>query len=202
MSLFCLLWTPLYYLFWRSLSPAGASGTGGILALLLGSLFALFKFLLGALVAPGGFGFSRWLSGWVDLVSLPVLLPLAVCLGLAGLRLISGPVDFTGFALLWIIPMGALRAVNWAALGDPILLVLTPLLWTALGGGLPFLGALIARGPGLSRIFTIPAILALPFLTATAYWAFFCQNLDWGIPLLALSLTPLVLSCIAALRGR
>jgi hypothetical protein len=201
MSLFCLLWTPLYYLFWRSLSPAGASGAGGILALLLGSLFALFKFFFGAIILPGGFGFSRWLSGCVDLVTLPVLLPLAICLGLAGLRVISGTVDFTGFALLWIIPMGALRAVNWAALGDPILLVLTPLLWTALGEGIPFLGALAARGSRLSRILALPAVLALPFLATTTYWAFFCQNLVWGIPLLVLSLAPLAFSRAAALRS-
>jgi hypothetical protein len=78
MSLFCLLWTPLLYLFWRSISPTGESGAGGVWALLLGSFFALFQFFFGALVGPGGFGFSRWLSGCIDVITLPALLPLLV----------------------------------------------------------------------------------------------------------------------------
>jgi hypothetical protein len=201
MSLFCLIWTPLFYLFWRSLSPRGAAGAGGILALLLGSAFALFKFFFGAIIGPGGFGFSRWLSGCIDLVTLPALLPLAVYLVMAALRTISGTADFTGFALLWIIPMGALRAISWGAQGDPILLVLTPLLWTALVGGIPFLGTLVVRGPRFARILALPAILALPFLTTTTYWAFFCQELRWGVPLLALSLAPLLGSCVFAIRA-
>jgi hypothetical protein len=201
MNVFCLLWTPLFYLFWRSLYPVGAAGAGGILALILGSLFALFEFFFGALIGPGGFGFSRWLSGCVDLVTLPALLPLVVYLVMAALRAIPGTADFTGFALLWIIPMGALRAINWGAQGDPILLVLTPLLWTALVGGLPFLGIVVLRGPRPAKILAVPAFLALPFLTATTYWAFFCQDLRWGIPSLVLSLAPLLGSCVFAARG-
>jgi hypothetical protein len=197
MSLFCLLWLPLFYLFWRSISPE-ESGYGGIWALLLGSITALFQFFFGAFVAPGGFGFSRWLSGFVDLVSAPVLLPLLVCLLMVLFRLIPGNVDFTGFALLWIIPMGALRAVNWGAKGDPVLLVLVPLLWTAIAGGLPFLGGLILRFSWPVRIPAALALLTLPPLAAVVYWAFFRQELGRGFPLLALSLAPLLASCVLA----
>ncbi|MDR0731669.1 MAG: hypothetical protein LBF63_08370, partial [Treponema sp.] len=63
MSLFCLLWLPLFYLFWRSVSPAGESGYGGVWALLLGSVAAIFQFFYGAFIQAGGFGLSRWLSG-------------------------------------------------------------------------------------------------------------------------------------------
>jgi hypothetical protein len=202
MSLFCLLWTPLFYLYWRSISPAGESGAGGIWALLLGSFFALFQFFLGAMVSPGGFGFSRWLSGCIDVITLPALLPLLAYLALIGFRVISGNADFTGFALLWIIPMGALRAVSWGAQGDPILLVLAPLLWTAIAGGIPFLGALFIDGSILVRIPLALAILVLPFLAGTAYWAFFCQKLTLGFPLLLLSLAPILVgSILGAVRS-
>jgi hypothetical protein len=196
MSLFCLLWTPLLYLFWRSISAAGESGAGGVWALLLGSLFALFQFFFGALVGPGGFGFSRWLSGCIDLITLPALIPLLVYLILIGFRVISGAADFTSFALLWIIPMGALRAVSWTAFGDPILLIVAPLLWTSIAVGIPFLGAIVLGGHWLARIPAALALLALPLLSATVYWAFFCQKLSLGFLLLALALIPLLVSCI------
>jgi hypothetical protein len=198
MSLFCLLWMPLFYLFWRCVSPAGQSGYGGVWALLLGSIAGLFQFFNGAFIRPGGFGFSRWLSGCVDLVTVPVLLPLLVYLVMTLFRLNSGTPDFTGFALLWIIPMGALRAVSWGPLADPVLLVLMPLLWTAVAGGIPFLGTLVLWSPWFLRIPAALAGLALPFLAATVYWAFFRQDLSLGYPLLALTLVPLLASCIRA----
>jgi hypothetical protein len=189
MSFFCLLWTPLFYLFRRSILPGGEAGSGGIWALLLGSLAALLQFFLGALINPGGFGFSRWLSGCVDIVVLPALLPLLVYFALTSFRLLSGKADFTNFSLLWLIPGGALRTVSWGAQRDPILLTLVPLLWTALAAGLPFCAGLIfRRGRGLLLPLLILAALALPFLAATVYWAFFCQKLVLGYSLLLLTL--------------
>lgn len=202
MSLFCFLWTPLFYLFWRSVSPREEAGAGGVWALLLGSVTALFQFFFGALVGPGGFGFSRWLSGCVDLVVLPALVPLLVCLLMAGLRIISGTLDFTGFTLLWIIPMGALRAVSWSSQGDPVLLVLTPLLWTGIAGGLPFLGIIAAGGRLPARILAALGLPVLPLLAATVYWAFFRQELEIGFPLLVLTLAPLIASCVHGTLSR
>jgi hypothetical protein len=199
MSFFCLLWVPLFYLFRRSFSSEG--GAGGVWALLLGSVTAIFQFFLGNFISPGGFGFSRWLSGFVDIVSLPVLIPFLVYLALLALRVFSGTADFTSFALLWSIPAAALRALNWSSLGDPVLLVLVPLLWTALAVGLPFLVSIIIRHlrwPVL--VFCGLCALALPVLCATAYWAFFSQQRFLGIPLLAAALLPmliaLVLDCV------
>jgi hypothetical protein len=170
--------------------------------LLLGSAAALFQFFFGALVGPGGFGFSRWLSGCVDLVALPSLVPLLVYLVMIGFRMIAGAADFTGFALLWIIPMGALRAVSWSSKGDPILLVLTPLLWTGIAGGIPFLGSVFLRGSLGVRIFTALGALILPFLGAAVYWLFFRQELKLGFPLLALTLSPLLAACIRGALNR
>jgi hypothetical protein len=201
MSLFCLLWPLLFYLFWRSISPVGDSGHGKVWALPLGSVAAIFQFFYGAFIKPGGFGFSRWLSGCVDLVAVPVLLPLLVCLAMIVFGKIAGTVDFTGFTLLWIIPMGALRAVNWGARGDPILLVLIPLLWTAIAGGIPWLGNVVLRGSWPARILAGLAATALPPLAVTVYWLFFRQEHRLGFSLLALSLVPLIVSCVRGIRN-
>jgi hypothetical protein len=191
MSLFCLLWTPLFYLFRRSVSSGKEAGSGGIWALLLGSLAALFHFFLGALINPGGFGLSRWLSGCVDIVVLPALLPLLVYFVLTSFRIVSGKADFTNFALLWLIPGGALRAVSWSAQRDPVLLVLVPLLWTSLAAGFPFCAGLIFRcRPRFLLPLLILAALGLPFLAATVYWAFFYQKLVLGYLLLLATLIP------------
>jgi hypothetical protein len=202
MSLFCLLWTPFFYLFRRSIPSGREAGSGGIWALLLGSLVALLQFFLGALINPGGFGFSRWLSGCVDIVVLPALLPLPVYFALRIFRVISGKEDFTNFSLLWLIPGGALRAVSWSAQRDPILLVLVPFLWTSLAVGFPFCVGLIFRCRiRLLLPLLVPAALVLPFLAATVYWAFFYQKLVLGYLLLLVTVIPLGVCCTFDRKG-
>jgi hypothetical protein len=201
MSLFCLLYVPLFFLFRRSVSPA--EGGGGVWALLLGSVTAIFQFFLGYLVKPGGLGFSRWLSGFVDIVGLTVLIPVAVYLLFGFLRVFSGSADFTNFALLWIIPIAALRAVSWSSLRDPILLVLVPVLWTAIAAGIPFFINLVMRA---SRWYVfVPSALCIPGLplaAASSYWAFFSQHTLLGFLLLFLTIIPMTISLsLAFLHG-
>jgi hypothetical protein len=199
MSFFCLLWTPLFYLFRRSITNS-AGGAGAVLALLLGSIVAIFQFFLGSLVSPGGFGFSRWISGFVDIVSLPVLVPLLVCLLFILLRLLSGTPDFVNFTLLWFIPAAALRALSWSSQNDPVLLVLVPLLWTAIALGIPFFVDIIsAHGRPLVIIPALLAILAIPFLAATAYWAFFSQKTALGFLLFFITLAPMTASIVLSM---
>ena len=178
MSLFCLLWIPLLYLLRRSVSDEG--GGGGVWALLLGSVTAIFQFFLGDIAVPGGFGLSRWIS------TLCILL-----------RLFSGGPDFAGFILLWLIPVAALRALSWSSRGDPILLVLSPLLWSAQAVGISFFISLIIRH--FRWYVLIPSALciaALPPAAATAWWAFFSQQPRLGVPILAAVLIPLLVSTI------
>jgi hypothetical protein len=195
MSLFCLLWIPLFYLFKRSISDI--SGVGGVWALLLGSLTAIFQFFLGDLINPGGFGFSRWLAGFVDIVGLPVLAPLAVCLLLVVLRIFPDGADYCAFALLWLIPVAALRAVSWSSLSNPLLLAGVPLLWTATASGIPFFINCIIRH--FRWYLIIPAglgILAIPLAASTAYWALFSQRYLPGFLLFAAALIPMLVSLI------
>jgi hypothetical protein len=195
MILFCLLWIPLVYLLRRSLTDEG--GAGGVWALLLGSAAAVSRFLFGGLVDPGGFGFSRWVSGFVDVVSLPTLVPLAVYLLCILFKVFSGNPDFAGFTLLWCIPVAALRAVSWSSPGGPVLLVLAPLLWTALALGIPFFaGLMMSYARWYVLIPCSLCVLALPLVAATAWWAFFSQRPLLGLPFLAAALIPAVVSLV------
>jgi hypothetical protein len=189
MSLFCFLWMPLFYLFWRSITASRTDSSGEVWALLLGSVVAFIRFLLGSFISPGAFGFSRWLSACVDIVALPAALPLLACVLLVRLRVLGG-VSYVNFALLWLIPGAAMRAVSWNALNDPSLLTLIPALWTAIAVGVPFFIVMMGKS---RRWLVIPQAMAaavLPFLAATVYWAFFSQQNWLGILLFALTLIP------------
>jgi hypothetical protein len=194
MSLFCLLWMPLFYLFWRSIAPGDAASSGGVWALLLGSVVALTQFLLGSFIHAGGFGFSRWAGICVDIVSLPAVLPLLVCALFSFLRIFSSSADFANFALLWLIPGAAIRTINWSAQNDPALLVLVPLLWTAIAVGIPFFIHIILDSFSFIIIPLFLCIAALPFIAATAYWAFFSQKFLLGSLLTLITLIPMGIS--------
>lgn len=202
MSLFCFLWIPLFYLFRRSLYP-DSGGSGGIWALLLGSAVALLQFFFGALIQSGGFGFSRWVSACIDIVSLPAVLPLLVCFLFMTLRVFSGEADFAGFALLWLIPGAAIRALSWSAQGDPLFLVLSPLLWTAIAVGVPFFIGLSASDRKFPAVLAGLGALALPFAAATSWWAFFSQKTILGFLFLFITMIPpaLSLTLFPARRG-
>jgi hypothetical protein len=194
MTLFCLLWLPLFYLFRKSAVSEGNTGFGGVWALLLGSITALTQFFLGSLVDPGGFGFSRWLNACIDMVSLPAALPLVVYFLFLSLRVVSDPAGFTNFALLWLIPEGAMRAVSWSAQRDPSLLVLVPLLWTALAVGIPFFIDIILNARFPVILWAVLGTVLLPLLAAAVYWAFFSQKNVQGFLLLFLTVIPMGIS--------
>ena len=196
MTLFCLLWVPAFYFFWRSLT--GGNTSGWAWALIAGSVAALVQFLNGPLLDPGAFGFSRWASGFVDIVALPVLLPLLVYLALFLLKIISGDLDFAGFALLWIMPGAAVRSLTWSAIQrDPVLLVLVPVLWTTIAAGIPFFISLIQadRRPAVMSLCGL-GMLFVPFAAATSYWAFFSQQAVMGAVFLLLAAAPMLVSVV------
>jgi len=190
MSFFCLLWVPLFYLLRRSFT--GTSGSGSVWALLLGSMTAIIQFFLGYFVNPGGFGFSRWLFGFIDIVSLTVLVPLFIYLLLMLFSGFSGDIDFANFAMLWLIPVAAMRALSWSSANEPILLVAVPLLWTALAIGIPFfINWMLNNFRWYTAIISIICILILPIAASTAYWAFFSQQTALGFLLFFVTQIPL-----------
>jgi len=197
MNVFCLLWIPLFYLFWRSITGNNASA-GGVWAILVGSIVAMVQFFLGNLVDPGGFGLSRWVSGCIDIIVLPALAPILVYFFIIAFKLSSGEANFTNFALLWLIPCAGIRALSWSSAGDPLLLALAPVLWTAIAVGVPFFINIILN----SRIFVIiPAslvIIIIPFAASCSYWAFYAQRTYMGLLFLFAAIIPMLVSVILA----
>jgi len=195
MLVFSVLWLPLFYLFRRSSQEK--SGTGGVWALLAGSVVALIQFFLGDMVHPGGFGFSRWLYSFVDIVALPVLIPLLLYLPFVIFRKSTQAADYANFTLLYLIPGAGIRAVGWSSTADPVLLVLVPLLWTTIAVGIPFFfGCIMTFYRWFARIPSVLGILILPFLASASWWAFYSQRFWPGIIFLALSALPLLFSVV------
>jgi hypothetical protein len=195
MTLFCFLWIPLFYMFWRSLNDESAL-EGGTWALVLGTIAAFLRFSLGSFVNPEGFGVSRWVSACVDVIAFPVALPFVICLVFAFFGLISSESNFTNYAFLWLIPGAAIRALGWSSQSNPILLIGVPVLWTAVIVGIGFFIRLIQSQGGWVIVPAVLGALALPLAAATSYWALFAQNSFLGITLLIISLVPMVVSLV------
>ena len=194
MTIFCFLFLPVIYLFQRSLKDSDSSG--GVWALLLGSIIAIIKFFSGNFMDPGGFGFSRFLSAFIDIVSLPALIPVLVFLLFVNLKLIQGNIDFANFSLLWLIPEAAIRAISWSSLSDPILLVLVPILWAAIAIGLSFLINLLQDSSIVVIILLSLSILLIPFAASASYWAFYSQKTLYGFLLLFAASVPMLVSLV------
>jgi hypothetical protein len=202
MSLFCLLWIPLFYLFWISLSPEDVPRPHEFFALFLGGLTALASFFLGPLIDPGGFGFSRWLSAYIDIVCLPVLFAVLIGFLLSLSPLLSGGGSFVNFALLWLIPVAVMRTVSWGIRKDPLHLVLVPLLWTALATGIPLLLRLLPGRRGIPFFLILTGLILLTGTAATSYWAFFSQRFYPGLAFLIISLIPLGIKTVNLVTNR
>ena len=191
MSLFCVLWIPLFYLFWVSVFPKDSFQVQDLWALFGGSLAAMLHFFVGDFVEAGGFGFSRWLNGYIDVVCLPVLIPVGIRM-LLSLVPAFGARSPAGFALLWLIPGAIVRTAAWGVRHDPIHLVLVPLLWTSLALGISLFIQIIRDRERLA--FVIPALLGIPILSlsaASGYWALFSQKNLEGLLLFIITLVPL-----------
>jgi hypothetical protein len=192
MSFFCLFIIPVFYLFRRSVFPGQK---GSILTLLFGGIAVAAQYFLGPLMVPGGFGFSRWVSGFVDIVSVPVLVPFVIYLLVAALRKFSTGANSANFTLLWLVPLAAFSSISASSPPSPIPLVLIPVLWIAQAEGMAFLTVCIMRN---SRWYVIVplvlAIVALPVAATTAWWGFFSQQTVFASSFLALSLIPAIIS--------
>jgi hypothetical protein len=195
MSLFCLLWIPLFYLFWRSVTGYNTSA-GGVWAIIVGSIVAMIRFFLGNLIDPGGFGLSRWVSGCIDIVVLPALAPILIYFFLVCFKFVSGGIDFANFALLWLIPCSAARALSGGSQSDPLLLVLVPVLWTAIAAGVSFFINIIQKGRPLVILSSALAIIIIPLAASCSYWAFYAQRNYLGLLFLFATLAPMLVSMI------
>jgi hypothetical protein len=192
MSLFCLLCVPLIFFLRRS-DPI--EGKHSIWALPLGGIVATIQYFFGPFLAPGAFGLSRWISGFVDIISLPVLIPPIICAVLIMLKKFSATMDYAGFTLVWIIPLAAIHALT--NLPSLLPLVIVPLLWIAQALGISFfIRCMIKKPHPVVIIFSVLGILALPGIATTSWWAFFINDLPMGALLLGAGLIPALISLI------
>jgi hypothetical protein len=190
MSLFCLLCIPLLYFLRRR------EGGGSVWALPLGIAAVGAQYVFGPLVAPGAFGLSRWMSGFVDIVGLPALFPLMACGALVMLRALPRDVNYAGFALLWLAPLAAVRSISGSS-PAPIPLIVVPLLWIAQALGVSFFISGMVKNPrGYIVFFATLGIAALPIAAVTSWWAFFSHQTLLGALLLLASLVPATISMI------
>jgi len=191
----------MIYFFRRSIS-GGKNGMGW-LALLLGCAVVFLRYLTGPLVTPTGFGLSCWLSGFIDIVSLPVLVPVAVCVTLIAKRYFPSDTDIGGFTLLWLIPLTFYYSLDRSLLYSPVMLVLVPLLWTTQALGVSFFITRIIKYP---RWYVIPpsilAVIVLPLAAATSWWAFYVQQTQIGCLFLFVNIMPALISLILEWSAR
>jgi hypothetical protein len=193
MTLFCLLLIPVIFFLRRSDS---LEGKNSIWALPLGGVVATIQYFLGPLLEPGAFGLSRWLSGFVDIISLPVLIPLIVCAILVMFKKFSARVDYAGFTLMWLVPLAAIHAMS--NLPSLIPLVFVPLLWIVQALGISFFIRCMIKKPHPAVIvFSVLGIIALPIIATTSWWAFFINDLPLGFSLLGAGLLLALISLIS-----
>jgi len=185
----------MFYIFWRSVTGRTASA-GGVWAILVGSIVAMIQFFLGDLIEPGGFGFSRWVSGCIDIIVLPAVAPILVYFFLIAFKFVSGEADFANFALLWLIPVAGIRALSWSSAGNPLLLALAPVLWTAIAVGIPFFITIIMNSRLLIIIPASLVIIIIPLAASCSYWAFYAQKTYLGLLFLFVAVVPMLVSVI------
>ncbi|MDR1256456.1 MAG: hypothetical protein LBJ86_01760 [Spirochaetaceae bacterium] len=204
MILFCLLWMPVFYVFWLTIRPEN-SDSGTLWALITGAAAAAARFFVPVLADAGGFGLFRYISAYVDYTSLPVLLPLAVALLVSHFCPGAGITDFTGFTLLAMVPVAFVCSIPWGARQDMLRLVLTPLLWTSLAAAFYTLQAVSGRiqAGGLPhKKIAVFGTLMFSLLPPLVWRSFFCNKNMIGALLLLPVLAPALIVCTLLFRKK
>ena len=198
MSLFCVFWAPVVLFLWVSLNSENGGNSGGIPALVLGSLVSALHYLFYPPVNAAGFDFSLWLFALINIVLIPVAPPLLVFALLSVPGFFKGKRDPAGFVLFWLIPSGIVRAFGWSARNSPLYLILIPLLWTTLALGVSFFARLVRESFFPRIIFLLAGIFLMPLAAAAIFWAFYRQMAVAGFILLAVFSIPSIIALAAA----
>jgi hypothetical protein len=198
MSLFCFLIIPLFIAFRHSLSRS-CGRKGLTLAFALGLIASFLRSAIGDVIPAGLFGFLRWVHLFIDRSAFPALLPLA---GWALLRKFRGTtfdVELADFALIWLVPVAASRAIAWSASGNPAELVLMPLLWLSIVVGVPRLIDAAEEEFGIRAFGAATLAVLLPLIGTTAVWAFFTHRPLLGSFLFVICAAPATWSTVVSI---
>jgi hypothetical protein len=200
MNFFCMLWIPLFLLFWNSLNTERRGNSGRVWALILGTIVSVFHYLFYPFVKASGFGLSLWFHALIDIVFVPAALPFLIFALFTGLGFIGKEADPAKFILSALIPAGAARAIAWSGQNAPLYLVLIPLIWTMLALDISFFARLVS-GNFLLRLIAFLSVIVFASAFAAVFWAFYGQMPFTGFLLLALLSIPSIIALITARRA-
>ncbi len=178
----------------------GNTSTGMVPALLSGLLSALVFMPLAGLSGPSPFGLTRWIHGFLIVSLVPSAIPLLLHVLLYGKHREGTAVSRESFILLYAVPIGVVQSISGDSLGGSLPLLIMPVLWTSLAIGVPGILRLAESSRGPAAWASAAAAVLLPFVAATAYWAFFIQEALLGAGLTALCLVPAALVLYRPLR--
>ena len=184
MGLFSLLFAAVFLVFWVSfpqnrLPSVFSAGA----ACLSGAVLALIRYVVIAEPRARDFGWPLYAAALLLHVLPPVAL-LSVVFGLLG-RLRVIPAEDDGWAtwlLLALVPYGAIFALTSPEPGTVKALALLPVLWVTMIVVIRFFYIRIRttaagiRAIGAARIFFGAAVIAVPFIGAAAYYAWFAKE--------------------------
>ncbi|HCM25265.1 MAG: hypothetical protein A2Z99_04795 [Treponema sp. GWB1_62_6] len=189
MSLYCFLLAPLVAWFRRPALRGGGAGRGIFIAFASGAIAAAIGSAIGPLLPSGLFDFIRWVR-LLAAVAFPPLIPLVLLLAMEKLSLARIRIDAETFALVFLVPFGAARALSVGESYDPLTFVLIPSLWCALAVGVPAMVRLARDEIGLRSYASGACAALLPLAAATSAWAFFSNLPLIGSVALAASAAP------------
>lgn len=191
MILFSIFWIPALYLFVEALQqPQDREKKGLVLALLGGSFMGVLNFFIPHLIPELSYDVLLWLRGFIDVVAIPVLLPLAFRYVIQIRYKHKNYIEINQFILIWLIPVALVKSIQWNHNKDGILLVLVPLLWGALSTGIPWLIKKAEEEIGFISFLVYAAAVLLPVIATTAYWAWVPKLYIVAFPAALISIIP------------
>ncbi|GHU43407.1 hypothetical protein FACS1894190_13860 [Spirochaetia bacterium] len=173
------------------------------LALPVGCLSAFVRFLLPDFVGDSadGFGAVRFANAFVDYAALPVIFPIIAAFIIGRVWNDLKIKDPTGWILIALIPVAAVRTSQWSALVMPLRLVLVPILWSACAVGI-FPAAQLFKRKLVFKTLSVLITAGLLFLSSLIWFAFFChENIYGAVMLLILLAYPITILAILFRRS-
>jgi hypothetical protein len=195
MFIFSLLWVPLFFLLRRAI--INEKNSGSLFAAIFGIITAIILFFIHPIIDIQNFQWSLFWFSFVDIVCIPILLPLVIYSIFVLCRFFSERIDFPNFILIWLIPIVLAKGLIGRSETSIESYLLIPVLWTSLAVSIPlFINIIISNFRWWILLLCGLAIIALPIASAVCYWAVFSHRFFLGFPILALLVFLMIFSIV------
>ncbi len=219
MSMFSFLFIPIFALFRRSLVTL-AGGTmswkGVSSGFVLGSAVSFFGRIIGRFWIPRGFGLdalaAQVLFGPFMIVIMPIMAYFLLKKYLYhrnARREATDTEEILNFSFAWLVPVFAIRTLEWSAIPDPVNLVLVPVLSAALLLSLKVCIKALGAIRNLPILAGALGLIAFSFSASVAPWGFITHRFWMGLAGASVTLigamvleTPLILRIRSVLKSR